>query len=161
MIENASRVGCVVFDKTGTLTKGELEVREIACCCCCCSDDDRDDCRSSPAPETRSSSATLTQAGDLAAGGEEDDEAMRQGRLLAIAASAEKGSEHPIGQAIVRAAKERHLQIAEPTDFVAAPGDGLSCRVRWQSRQTRTRCVTTQLSDGLSALKCDSQKLAI
>mgnify|MGYP003587025567 FL=1 len=46
--------------------------------------------------------------------------------LLALAAAAEKGSEHPLGEAIVRGAEERFLTLAEATDFQAIPGHGIS-----------------------------------
>jgi len=46
--------------------------------------------------------------------------------LLALAAAAEKGSEHPLGEAIVRGAEERSLTLAEATDFQAIPGHGIS-----------------------------------
>jgi len=46
--------------------------------------------------------------------------------LLALAAAAEKGSEHPLGEAIVRGAAERSLTLAEATDFQAIPGHGIS-----------------------------------
>ncbi len=45
--------------------------------------------------------------------------------LLQIAASAESVSEHPFAAAIVRAARERSLSIAEPGEFRALPGHGL------------------------------------
>jgi len=46
--------------------------------------------------------------------------------LLALAAAAEKGSEHPLGEAIVCGAEERSLTLAEATDFQAIPGHGIS-----------------------------------
>ena len=56
-------------------------------------------------------------------GGLSDDEILR------LAASAEKGSEHPLGEAIVRAAAERHLRLEDPTDFEAIPGQGVRARI--------------------------------
>jgi Cu+-exporting ATPase len=50
--------------------------------------------------------------------------------LLALAAAAEEGSEHPIAQAIVAAARERGVSVAmEVRDFVAIPGRGVRCTV--------------------------------
>jgi Cu+-exporting ATPase len=46
--------------------------------------------------------------------------------LLRLAASAERGSEHPLGTAIVAAAREKGLPLAEPQDFQALPGQGIS-----------------------------------
>ncbi len=49
--------------------------------------------------------------------------------LLALAASAEKGSEHPLGEAIVAAAGERGLSIGEPDQFTAVAGQGIVAQV--------------------------------
>ncbi|MBI5574963.1 MAG: copper-translocating P-type ATPase [Deltaproteobacteria bacterium] len=45
--------------------------------------------------------------------------------LLRLAASAEAGSEHPLGDAIVRGAKERGIVPAPPEAFVSTPGLGI------------------------------------
>lgn len=45
--------------------------------------------------------------------------------ILALAASAEKGSEHPLGEAIVRAAEERNLTFKSISQFNAIPGHGI------------------------------------
>lgn len=49
--------------------------------------------------------------------------------LLRFAASAEKGSEHPVADAIVRSARERGIQVAEPKAFQALPGFGVVATV--------------------------------
>jgi len=48
-----------------------------------------------------------------------------QRALLTAVASAEVGSEHPVGQAIVRAARERGLPVGEPETFSAVRGKGI------------------------------------
>ncbi|MDF4225547.1 heavy metal translocating P-type ATPase, partial [Enterococcus faecalis] len=53
------------------------------------------------------------------------DSALSEAELLTLAASAEQGSEHPLGEAIVGAAKERQLPLAEGSDFSAIPGHGI------------------------------------
>ena len=50
-------------------------------------------------------------------------------RVLALAASAERGSEHPLGEAIVRAAEEKQLDIPQAVDFEALPGSGVKAVV--------------------------------
>jgi Cu+-exporting ATPase len=45
--------------------------------------------------------------------------------LLRLAASAERGSEHPLGSAIVKAARERGLALDETSDFKAVAGHGI------------------------------------
>ena len=49
--------------------------------------------------------------------------------LLRLAASAERGSEHPLGQAIVAEAEARGLALADPQDFEALPGKGIRAQV--------------------------------
>ncbi|MEM2982109.1 MAG: heavy metal translocating P-type ATPase [Candidatus Bathyarchaeia archaeon] len=48
-----------------------------------------------------------------------------QETVLRYAASAELGSEHPLGEAIIRKAREADLVIDEPQSFKAAPGKGV------------------------------------
>ncbi|MBS3887195.1 MAG: cadmium-translocating P-type ATPase [Dethiobacter sp.] len=50
---------------------------------------------------------------------------LTEDELLRLAAGGEKGSEHPLGQAIVRAASERALTLDGATDFQAIPGKGI------------------------------------
>ena len=45
--------------------------------------------------------------------------------LLALAGAAEKGSEHPLGKAILRAAEEKNLSLPEVSGFKALPGLGV------------------------------------
>ena len=49
--------------------------------------------------------------------------------LLRLAASAERGSEHPLGEAIVRAARERGLALSEPAAFEGIAGHGIAATV--------------------------------
>jgi Cu+-exporting ATPase len=55
----------------------------------------------------------------LATGGLSEKEVLR------LAASAERGSEHPLGRAIVAAAQEKGLALAEPEGFQAVGGFGI------------------------------------
>ena len=49
--------------------------------------------------------------------------------LLRLAASAERPSEHPVGEAMVTAATEKGLALAEVGEFNAIPGLGIEARV--------------------------------
>jgi Cu+-exporting ATPase len=49
--------------------------------------------------------------------------------LLALAASVEKGSEHPIGKAIVREASDIGLHLVSPENFVASGGLGVTADI--------------------------------
>ncbi|MEX2442522.1 MAG: heavy metal translocating P-type ATPase [Alkalispirochaeta sp.] len=50
---------------------------------------------------------------------------MNQDELLRLVASAESGSEHPLGQAFVKLAKEQSLEITQPQEFKAIRGKGV------------------------------------
>jgi len=52
-----------------------------------------------------------------------------QEEVLRLAASSERGSEHPLGEAIVRAASERKLEASPASDFNAIPGHGIEASV--------------------------------
>jgi Cu+-exporting ATPase len=54
-------------------------------------------------------------------------------RLLQLAASAEKGSEHPLGEAIVKYAEKENLIMLPLTDFEARAGMGVSCCIDGQA----------------------------
>jgi len=56
-----------------------------------------------------------------------DDQDVDQ--LLAIAAAVEKGSEHPLGEAIWAEATRRNLTLSDPGSFIAEPGLGVSAQV--------------------------------
>jgi Cu+-exporting ATPase len=49
--------------------------------------------------------------------------------ILQLAASAERGSEHPLGAAIVRAAREQGLDLSQVVEFEAIPGQGVAAEV--------------------------------
>ncbi len=53
------------------------------------------------------------------------DPGIAEADLLALAAAAEQGSEHPIGEAIVTLAKERGLALPAVGEFVTVPGQGV------------------------------------
>jgi len=55
----------------------------------------------------------------------EGDEA----ELLRLAGSVERGSEHPLGEAVVRAAQGRGLTLAQPEGFAAIAGHGVQATV--------------------------------
>ena len=50
---------------------------------------------------------------------------LSEDELLRYASSAEKGSEHPLGEAIVVAGVERGLELFEITSFKSVPGEGI------------------------------------
>lgn len=52
-----------------------------------------------------------------------------QSKILQLAASVERGSEHPLGEAILRAAQSQSLTLSEPSGFQAIAGHGVSAEV--------------------------------
>jgi Cu+-exporting ATPase len=54
---------------------------------------------------------------------------MDEASLLRLAASLERGSEHPLAAAIVQGARERDCQLAEPRNFTYVSGKGVSGEV--------------------------------
>jgi Cu+-exporting ATPase len=57
------------------------------------------------------------------------DRGFRQTEILRLAASVEKGSEHPLGEAIVAEAGNRELVLSEPHGFAATAGHGVEAQV--------------------------------
>jgi len=54
---------------------------------------------------------------------------IKENMLLQLAASAEKGSEHPLGEAIVKGAEERGLELKKLDFFKAIPGHGIEVKI--------------------------------
>ncbi len=54
---------------------------------------------------------------------------LQSDELLRLAASAERGSEHPLGEAIVHAAEEKHLALSMPDAFEGIAGHGIRATV--------------------------------
>jgi Cu+-exporting ATPase len=53
------------------------------------------------------------------------EEGHNEAEVLRLAASLERGSEHPLAEAIVRGAEERKVEMADATDFEAVTGKGV------------------------------------
>ena len=58
-----------------------------------------------------------------------DDTGVPESELLRLAASAERGSEHPLGEAIVQEAQAKGLALSIPAAFQAIAGQGISADV--------------------------------
>jgi Cu+-exporting ATPase len=58
-----------------------------------------------------------------------ESEKFLRKEILTLAASAEKGSEHPLGEAIVNKAKEENLSLLDPRDFRAIAGHGIEATI--------------------------------
>ncbi|OIJ13067.1 copper-translocating P-type ATPase [Anaerobacillus alkalilacustris] len=60
-------------------------------------------------------------------------------KLLHLVASIEKGSEHPLGQAIVKAAKEKNISFDPVEHFEAIPGHGIKATFKGEEVLIGTR----------------------
>ena len=103
-LEQTHKLTAVLMDKTGTITRGEPAVTDLIV---------------SPALQATISDESAKRLAAIAEPGE----------LLRLAASAEKGSEHPLGGAIVRAAQANGLNLADPAGFEAITGQGITALV--------------------------------
>ena len=54
-----------------------------------------------------------------------NEQFVTRDELLRLAAVAEKNSEHPLGEAIVRGAETRGLKVNDPDSFISIPGHGV------------------------------------
>jgi Cu+-exporting ATPase len=81
-------------------------------------------------------------------------------RLLQLAASAEKGSEHPLGQAIVRGAEVQSLELLPTSDFKALPGQGILVKVDGVQALIGNKKLMEQRGVALSELEAESDRLA-
>ena len=93
-------------------------------------------------PEVRTVLLTESQRGQ----GEDE--------LLKLAASAQQGSEHPLGRALVRAGRERGLALTSPTAFEALPGRGVDATVDGMRLAIGNRSLMNEI--GLPADAMDS-----
>jgi P-type Cu+ transporter len=64
-----------------------------------------------------------------------------QEEVLRLAASAEKGSEHPFAEALLAQAKEVGLTCSDPTQFEAIPGQGISAMVEGKALLVGNRAL--------------------
>ncbi|MEU4600176.1 heavy metal translocating P-type ATPase [Nocardia sp. NPDC023988] len=81
--------------------------------------------------------------------------AFTEDAVLRLAAAAEHGSEHPLAEAIVRAARQRDLPLPEAEDFTAEPGRGVFATV--EGRAVRIGSPTALLGAKASQGEATSQ----
>ena len=81
-------------------------------------------------------------------------------KMLQYAASAEQGSEHPIGEAIVKTARNAKVALDSLKDFAAVPGHGVRASV--QGQRVRVGNLRLMEGDGLSVagLEAEVKRLA-
>ncbi|HKZ54150.1 MAG TPA: heavy metal translocating P-type ATPase [Anaerolineales bacterium] len=85
---------------------------------------------------------------------------LDQDGLLGLAASAEKGSEHPLAQAVMHAAQAKALPLAEARHFEAVPGHGLRAEVDGRRILIGNRKLLDDHSISLGALETRAREMA-
>ena len=80
--------------------------------------------------------------------------------LLALAASAEKGSEHPLGEAIVRAAIEKNIELKSLENFNAIPGHGIEVVIENESILLGNLKLMKERSIDIGELMGEADRLA-
>lgn len=81
-------------------------------------------------------------------------------KLLQIAASAEKGSEHPLGEAIVRGAEKENLSIIQIDRFNNIPGHGIEVELDGKTVYLGNRKLMLSKEVDLTSLESESDRLA-
>ena len=80
-------------------------------------------------------------------------------KLLHYAGSAEQGSEHPIGEAIVKTARGATIALETPHDFAAVPGHGIRATV--QGQPVRVGNLRLMEVDGLPVAGLEAEVLRL
>ena len=107
----------------------------------------------------RVDTVVLDKTGTITAGRPEvvgvfPEDGVDEHSLLAAAAAAERASEHPLGEAVVRAAQSRGLEARMALNFVSEPGAGVSAIVDRRRVRVGTPefALAAALSDAMSAI---------
>lgn len=83
-----------------------------------------------------------------------------QEKLLQLVASAEKNSEHPLGQAIVRGAQEKSLALLEAENFNSITGQGIEAQIAGISVFVGNRKMMEEKNISVKELEKDADRLA-
>lgn len=118
-LERAGKVSVVVLDKTGTITKGQPAVTDIIV------SEHEPAVSYQPVAVNEAGAASYTQPGAI----KDQPEGISENELLRLAASVEKGSEHPLGEAIWAEATMRGLALSAGSGFKSEAGAGVEAEV--------------------------------
>ena len=126
-LEICHKVDAVILDKTGTITEGKPRVTDVNVISAAVVEQVWK-LESSSVPGSVPPAADENQEGIAAK--DSTKEAKTSGdenkeHLLGITASCEQMSEHPLGQAIVQAAREKQMDLVMPEAFESITGAGI------------------------------------
>ncbi|RDY23521.1 copper-translocating P-type ATPase [Romboutsia maritimum] len=85
---------------------------------------------------------------------------INENYLLKVAASAEKGSEHPLGEAIVKFGEERNIKFEETHKFKAIPGHGIEVNIDGKNVLLGNKKLMQDRNINLDDFEIKSDKLA-
>jgi Cu+-exporting ATPase len=85
---------------------------------------------------------------------------IEAGYLLRMTASAEKASEHPLGEAIVTEARDRGLELFSVSNFDSLTGRGIEADINGVKTLAGNRKLMEERSISLGPLEADSDRLA-
>ncbi|WP_288221116.1 heavy metal translocating P-type ATPase [uncultured Clostridium sp.] len=85
---------------------------------------------------------------------------LSEDEILTLAASAEKGSEHPLGEAIVRAAEERDIKLKDIDNFNAIAGHGIEVKIQGKNILLGNKKLMIDRNIDLDIFEEKSNKLA-
>ncbi|MDD4859721.1 MAG: heavy metal translocating P-type ATPase, partial [Dehalococcoidales bacterium] len=84
---------------------------------------------------------------------------MTENEVLQLAAIAEKNSEHPLGEAIVRGARERGLELKDTQNFNAIPGHGVEVELDGRVILLGNRRLMTERKISIDGLLAQVERL--
>jgi Cu+-exporting ATPase len=147
-LEILEKVDTLVLDKTGTLTEGKPKVVAIAT-------------TEEALPQARKERQNTALG---ASPGWPSPEQAPEGRklpteLIRLVASLEQGSEHPLGAAIVAAAKEQKLPLTPARDFKYQTGLGLIGKVENREVAVGNEKLFQQLGIAVGSLSAKGDEL--
>ena len=79
--------------------------------------------------------------------------------VIAFAGSAEKGSEHPLAEAIVKHAEKTKVNLSQSSDFEALPGRGVKCTVNNKTVFLGNRKLMEEQKISTEQIEEDMEKL--
>jgi len=85
----------------------------------------------------------------------------QQQDVLLFAASIEKGSEHPLAEAIVNAANEKEIKLSDTIDFESIAGHGVNALINQQEVMLGNAALMHKNKIDIAAAETDARKLAM
>ncbi len=85
---------------------------------------------------------------------------ISEDEILILAASSEKGSEHPLGEAIVKEANDKNLELKEIQQFNAIPGHGIEVKIEEKNILLGNKKLMIEKNIDIAMLADESDRLA-